>query len=143
MTERQFARFMSLVDAQPSGCWVWRGTRGHHEYGRICLGPYRRGARKPAHRVSYEYFIGSIPEGYVIDHLCRNHPCVNPTHLEAVTCKTNVQRGQVGRYARTAEHNAKIAASKRGKPRPWTPEWRAKLAESMRRTWQRKKELAA
>ncbi len=46
-----------------------------------------------AHRWIYQYMVGEIPEGWTIDHLCRNTSCVNPDHLEAVTHKENVLRG--------------------------------------------------
>lgn len=46
-----------------------------------------------AHRLSYELFVGPIPDGYELDHLCRNRGCVNPAHLEAVTHRVNVLRG--------------------------------------------------
>lgn len=46
-----------------------------------------------AHCVSYEIHKGRIPIGTEIDHLCRNHGCVNPAHLEAVTHRVNVLRG--------------------------------------------------
>lgn len=48
---------------------------------------------KGAHRVSYEIFIEEIPQGFLIDHLCRNRACVNPWHMEVVTNKENVLRG--------------------------------------------------
>jgi hypothetical protein len=49
------------------------------------------GAEK--HRISYEIFVGKIPEGMVIDHLCRTPACVNPKHLEPVTIAENTFRG--------------------------------------------------
>lgn len=46
-----------------------------------------------AHRVSYEIANGPIPDGMVLDHLCRNPACVNPAHLDAVPQRENVRRG--------------------------------------------------
>lgn len=46
-----------------------------------------------AHRIAYEKYKGKIPQGYVIDHLCRNGLCVNPEHLEAVSNVENIMRG--------------------------------------------------
>lgn len=45
-----------------------------------------------AHRYAYELLVGPIPEGLHIDHLCRVRLCVNPAHLEAVTCHENNRR---------------------------------------------------
>jgi hypothetical protein len=49
-----------------------------------------------AHRVSYEFYQGPIPEGHEIDHVwqrgCRSRQCINPEHLEAVTHQENVRR---------------------------------------------------
>jgi hypothetical protein len=50
--------------------------------------------KRYAHRWSYEHFVGPIPEGLHIDHLCRVRRCVNPDHLEPVTPKENYLRGE-------------------------------------------------
>jgi len=47
-----------------------------------------------AHRASYEAFVGPIPAGLTLDHLCRTPLCVNPWHLEPVTHKENLARGR-------------------------------------------------
>jgi len=46
-----------------------------------------------AHRFSYELFIGEIPKGMQIDHLCQRPLCVNPDHMEAVSGIANLLRG--------------------------------------------------
>lgn len=72
-----------------SGCWLWLGTANSQGYGTL----QDDGLTIRAHRVVYEAEVGPIPEGLVIDHLCRNRICVNPSHLEPVTFKENVLRG--------------------------------------------------
>lgn len=68
-------------------------------YGRV----YINGKRVYAHRAAYERAFGKIPDGYQIDHLCRNRACINPQHLEAVTQKINILRGH---SPRILAHNA-------------------------------------
>ena len=82
-------RFWAKIDAWTTdGCWNWTAclTNG---YGHLWVA----GRTVRAHRFAYELLVGPIPEGLVIDHLCRNHACVRPDHLEPVTQAVNVQRG--------------------------------------------------
>jgi hypothetical protein len=81
------ANFFSKVN-MPSlfDCWVWTGGLKPGGYGVFCVKRYPL----YAHRWSYEYHNGSIPEGMVIDHICRNKRCVNPAHLRAVTQRDNL-----------------------------------------------------
>ena len=87
---KDLQRFISKIDSTGE-CWLWKGGSRGHGYGAMNI----NGKTTPAHRISYELFKGSIPEGLVIDHLCRIHQCVNPKHLEAVTQGENIRRGKV------------------------------------------------
>jgi len=70
-------------------CWNFVGALTHNGYGRIVASS----KRYQIHRYFYEKYRGFIPDNHQIDHLCQNRKCFNPTHLEAVTAATNVQRG--------------------------------------------------
>ena len=59
------------------------------------------GKQYKQHRWYYEEYIGPIPEGLVIDHLCRNRACCNPFHMEPVTIGENVRRGVHGNTTKT------------------------------------------
>jgi hypothetical protein len=85
-----------------SGCWLWQLKIDKNGYGRMAVG----GKTVLAHRAAYEAFVGPIPDGLVIDHLCHTRDrscagascvhrrCVNPDHLDVVTPGENTRRGR-------------------------------------------------
>lgn len=79
-----------------TGCWEWLASATGNGYGRIMMTREAKVHRSSlAHRVAYEEWVGPIPEGMQIDHLCRNTICCNPEHLEPVTPQENLRRGEV------------------------------------------------
>ena len=78
-------RFWEKVE-RSLGCWLWTGAL-------FQASGYGQFSHTSAHRVGYELQVGPIPEGFTIDHLCRNRACVRGDHLEAVTMKENLLRG--------------------------------------------------
>ena len=92
---RRVARGASLVERidlhsrkAEGGCWEWTAAIDDNGYGRASVD----GRMKYAHRIAYEAFVGPIPAGLQIDHLCRTRHCVNPAHLEPVTNAENQRR---------------------------------------------------
>ena len=77
-----------IVD-NATGCWRWNWSLNNHGYGVVRVG----GKRMLAHRVFFEAAKGAIPIGMELDHLCRCPACVNPAHLEPVTHRINLRRG--------------------------------------------------
>jgi hypothetical protein len=102
MTVREHIEKFAVVEPN-TGCWLWAGCvqRGYGVVTRQVEGSGKK--RFYAHRLSYESFRGPIPDGLQLDHLCRVTVCVNPEHLELVTCRVNVLRG----HTRAAANQAK------------------------------------
>lgn len=72
-----------------SSCWIWQSGINGGGYGTGRPSGCKHGL---IHRISYEAFVGPIPEGLQIDHLCRVRSCCNPKHLEPVTPRENTLR---------------------------------------------------
>ena len=97
LPEAAVSRFWSRVDRTTGDCWIWTGSKTSAGYGNLAI----QQRWHYAHRLSYELVIGPIPEGLVIDHLCRVRHCVNPDHLEPVTNRVNIARGMAPYGLRT------------------------------------------
>jgi hypothetical protein len=80
-------------------CLIWQGAPNNMGYGKVGVrnDPSTTGREEAVHRWFYKRFIGPIPEGLVLDHLCRTPLCVNVMHLEPVTAAENTRRGFVSR----------------------------------------------
>jgi len=89
MVAAVLGRILKRVSVQSPGCWVWEGAKNPGGYGMVKVD----GRGQLVHRLVWTGLVGAIPEGLVIDHLCRVVACVNPDHLEPVTHTENVRRG--------------------------------------------------
>lgn len=70
-------RFLARI-VKSDGCWEYDGYR-YNGYGKFGISP---GKTVLAHRFAYEIWVGPIPGGMVLHHLCENKACVRPDHLE-------------------------------------------------------------
>ncbi len=86
--EERFERFQR---PGPNGCLDWTGSLMKNGYGSFRV----NGKTVYAHRFAVELSGRGIPKGMHVDHLCRRKCCVNPDHLEVVSCQMNVQRGSL------------------------------------------------
>lgn len=77
-----------VTKAGADECWEWQGATDERGYGKLSRAG-RGSGMVYVHRVSYEMHKGQIPDGARVDHRCFNPPCVNPSHLRAVTQKQN------------------------------------------------------
>lgn len=105
-------RFWGKITPEPnSGCWLWMAyckPNGYAQFG------FERGNVQYGHRVAYQALVGAIPEGMYIDHLCRVRSCVNPMHMEIVTPRENIVRGDCP--AVTTKRHAGITHCPKGHP---------------------------
>lgn len=81
------------------GCWLWTRSRSQDGYGWASLA----NRTWQAHRLVYVLLVGEPPAGLILDHLCRVRHCVNPAHLEPVTVRENLRRGDTPTGAETCK----------------------------------------
>ncbi len=103
-------RLLRFISVQSNGCWWWTGRLDKYGYGSIRL----TGRTRQAHRVSYEFYKGPIPEGKQLDHQCHDpkecvggnacphRRCVNPDHLEPATVRENCSTDRTANGERSA-----------------------------------------
>ena len=89
-------RFWERVEKTET-CWLWKGAKDPHGYGRFWVKP----RYVIAHRLAYELAIGPIPDGHEMHHECRVRDCVNPSHLTPVTRRTHPDVGHAVNSAKT------------------------------------------
>lgn len=98
-------RFWSKVEiSDPSACWIWVGGRDAAGYGQFSVITPNGRSTIRSHRFAYEALMGAIPDELVMDHLCEVRECVNPHHLEPVTVRENILRGDTGERERAKTH---------------------------------------
>lgn len=116
-------------------CWIWQGTttRG---YGMVSW-KYYRGS---THRLSLLLVGRSVPRGLTVDHLCRVRNCLNPSHLEVVTTKENILRGESWAAKNSQKTHCKNGHEFTPKNTRWMPKgrqcWICCRARSLK--WKRK-----
>lgn len=123
-TDPRARRFWAQVERRGEGeCWPWVGHCQWNGYGQ-----FGTKGQRLAHRIAYEYLVGPIPAGLVLDHLCHTHDlncadnsdcphrrCVNPAHLEPVTRRENIARGRGG------DSWGYVSPARTKKPKPEKP----------------------
>lgn len=99
----QLNRFLAsisklVINEEYGECWVWTKNLEQGEYGRFYLGKKENtwgelvSVKRAAHIVSYMHYVGPVPTGWVVDHMCNNKACCNPDHLETIPNLRNLQR---------------------------------------------------
>lgn len=107
-TERE--RFDAKWTPEPNtGCWLWTASLTTTGYGMFHHHPFGR----MAHRAAWRIYRGPIPDGMLIDHMCRVPICVNPDHLRVVTPQINTIQNSVSVAAKRA---AQTVCSRCGLP---------------------------
>jgi hypothetical protein len=109
----RFDRKVNFDGPVPDGfedpCWLWTGAPSENGYAQFWPGGRTCPKAHGVHRWNYERFVGPIPPGFEVDHLCGVLLCVNPAHLEAVPGAVNNARS-----TSPSAENARLVMCQRG-----------------------------
>lgn len=120
LDDKQKERFLAKIELKRSGCAEWQAALNNMGYAVFGIGYTRSSKGKPmgktklGHRLAYELYVCEIPEGLVLDHICRNTKCVNPNHLRAVTQSVNILNAAKSRCPHGHEFTEENTARYRG-----------------------------
>lgn len=86
-------------------CWVWTAFTNPKGYGK-----FTRSQQQLAHRMSWVFHFGAIPETTCVLHRCDNPPCIRPDHLFLGTNQDNADdKMSKGRQSRARGENSGMA----------------------------------
>ena len=91
MNDTDMKRLLAKVDASNSDCWNWTASTTTRGYPQFRLD----GKVVKAYRTMYEYFVGPIPDGLDVNHICGNRLCMNYRHMELVSRTETLLRAGV------------------------------------------------
>ena len=109
LPEKVVERFEAKI-VRSDGCWTWTGHHNRKGYGAFGIKLNEKWTSEPIHRIAYELWVGPIPKGRQIDHLCRNRGCCRPDHLEVVTAAENSRRGKQSKLSKESVREIKRLA---------------------------------
>lgn len=109
-------RIEARVERIPiAGCWIWTAQLNGAGYGVFGIRQAGQSVPVRAHRLSYEAYLGPVPEGLFVLHRCDTRSCVNPAHLFVGTQRDNIQDMIAkGRSKMTSTANAAKTHCKHG-----------------------------
>lgn len=108
-TEQKLRR--KIPNPNELGCRLWMGGKDRDGYGRVRID----GRIQLAHRVTWEYHHGAVPEGFCVCHRCDKPSCCELTHLFLGTPADNAHdRDQKGRTSRGEGHGVHSRGERNG-----------------------------